>query len=149
MITREFGFDASIDYKAGNIVDNLRAECQDGIDMYFDNTGGDILEACLFNMASYGRICMLRRRDRSTSGAGPQGVRGPGIVIIKSLTLQGFLLSDYLDQQDWAIVELKGWVDSGQLSVREDVIDGFDRLPAALIGLLGGGNIGKRMVRVA
>ncbi|MBP5053917.1 NADP-dependent oxidoreductase [Pseudomonas chlororaphis] len=150
LITRKFGFDASIDYKAGNIVDNLRAECPDGIDVYFDNTGGDILEACLFNMARYGRIVCcgaVSQYDRSASGAGPQGV--PGMVIIRSLTLQGFLLSDFLDQQERAIADLKGWVDSGQLTVREEVIDGFDRLPAALVGLLEGENIGKRMVRVA
>ncbi|MBX5893054.1 NADP-dependent oxidoreductase [Pseudomonas aeruginosa] len=149
LITRELGFDASIDYKAGNIADSLHAVCPDGIDVYFDNTGGDILEACLFNMARYGRIVCcgaVSHYDRSASGAGPQGV--PGIVIIKSLTLQGFLLADYLDQHEQAIAELKDWVDSGQLMVREDVIDGFDSLPAALIGLLWGENVGKRMVKV-
>ncbi|MEB5485035.1 NADP-dependent oxidoreductase [Burkholderia pseudomallei] len=150
LIIREFGFDASIDYKAGNTADRLRTICADGIDVYFDNTGGDILDACLLNMARYGRIVCcgaVSLYDREASGAGQQGV--PGLVILKSLTMKGFLLADYLDQRDRAIADLKRWVDSGQLAVHEDVIDGFDCLPSALIGLLRGENIGKRMVRVA
>ncbi|MDR6498041.1 NADP-dependent oxidoreductase [Burkholderia sp. DN3021] len=150
LVTREFGFDASLDYKAGNIADRLRTACPDGIDVYFDNTGGDILEACLFNMARYGRIVCcgaVSHYDGSAPGAGPQGV--PGLVIIKSLTLQGFLLADYLDRHTQAIAELQGWVESGQLVIREDVLDGFERLPEALVGLLRGENVGKRMVKVA
>jgi NADPH-dependent curcumin reductase CurA len=149
LLTEELRFDAAVDYKAGELGRALKAACPDGIDVYFDNVGGDILEACLFNMKVRGRIACCGAVSQYDSAA-PHGPRGvPGLIVTKRLTLRGFLVSDFYQQRAQALSELKGWVDSGQLKVHEDIISGLENLPAALIGLLAGQNVGKRMVKVA
>jgi hypothetical protein len=150
LLTDELGFDAAVDYKAGDTRRALRAACPDGIDVYFDNVGGDIFEACLFNMANHGRIACcgaVSQYDGLAPRAGPRGV--PGLIVTKRLILTGFIVSDFDDKRQAALAELKSWVDSGQLRVREDVLEGLESLPAALVGLLAGENVGKRMVKVA
>lgn len=152
LLTSEFGFDAAIDYKAGNVYQALVAATQGGIDVYFDNVGGEIFEACLFNMKPYGRIvgCGVVSAYDSDPTKGLQTVRGvPAWFISRRLSLRGFIVSDFYAERDKALVEVKSWVESGQLKVREDIIEGLDSFPAALIGLLAGENIGKRMVKVA
>ena len=149
LLTSELGFDAAVDYKAGDTRRALRAACPDGIDVYFDNVGGDIFEACLFNMANHGRIACcgaVSQYDGVAPKAGPRGV--PGLIVTKRLHLRGFIVSDFYNQRAVALEQLTSWVDSGQLTVREDVIVGLENLPAALVGLLAGENIGKRMVKV-
>ena len=147
-IRSEMRYDAAVDYKAGDVMRALRAACPDGIDVYFDNVGGDILEACLFNMKLRGRIacCGAVSQYDNASPHGPRGV--PGLLVTKRLTMRGFLVSDFYSQRDQALADLTSWVRSGQLKVHEDIIDGLEKLPSALIGLLAGQNIGKRMVRV-
>jgi NADPH-dependent curcumin reductase CurA len=148
LLTEELGFDTAVDHKAGDTLRALRAACPDGIDVYFDNVGGDILEACLFNMKNHGRIACCGAVSQYDTGA-PHAPRGvPGLIVTKRLILQGFLVMDFIAQREKALADLKGWVQSGQLKVREDIIDGFENLPAALIGLLAGENVGKRMVKV-
>ncbi len=150
LLVRELGYDAAVDYKAGDVRRALRAACPDGVDVYFDNVGGDILEACLFNMNTHGRIACCGAVSQYDGVAPPHGPRGvPGLIVTKRLTLTGFIVSDFDDKRDRALAELKSWVESGRLKVREDVIQGLDQLPAALIGLLAGDNVGKRMVKVA
>ncbi len=149
LLTSELGFDAAVDYKVGDTRRALRAACPDGIDVYFDNVGGEIFEACLFNMANHGRIACcgaVSQYDGVAPKAGPRGV--PGLIVTKRLRLRGFIVSDFDDQRAAALEQLTSWVESGQLKVREDVIDGLENLPAALVGLLAGENIGKRMVKV-
>ncbi len=150
LLTEELGFDAAVDYKAGDTRRALRAACPGGIDVYFDNVGGEVLEACLFNMANHGRIACcgaVSQYDGAAPAHGPRGV--PGLIVTKRLTLTGFVVMDFYHKQAEALADLRSWVDSGQLTVREDIIDGLENLPAALIGLLAGDNIGKRMVKVA
>lgn len=148
-LVEELGFDAAVDYKDPEFKRRLRETVPDGIDVYFDNTGGDILQACLFAMKNYGRIACcgaLSQYDGAPSPYGPRGI--PGLIVSKRLTLRGFVLFDYDDRRDEALAALKGWVDAGRIKVPEDVIEGFENLPAALIGLLNGENRGKRMVKV-
>jgi hypothetical protein len=149
-LTGELGLDAAVDYKAGEVRRALRGLCPDGIDVYFDNVGGDVFEAALFNMANHGRmVCCgaVSQYDRAPPQHGPRGV--PGLIVTKRLRVEGFVVMDFYDGRDAALAQLKAWVESGQLKVQEDVIDGFEQLPAALIGLLAGENRGKRMVKVA
>ncbi|MGO9868947.1 MAG: zinc-binding dehydrogenase, partial [Rhodomicrobium sp.] len=120
-----------------------------GIDVYFDNVGGDIFEACLAQMNLRGRIACcgaISQYDGAPSAAGPRGV--PGLIVVKRLAVQGFIVTDYLSQRDRAIADLRAWVEAGKLKVEEDVIEGLENTPAALIGLLAGENRGKRMVKV-
>jgi NADPH-dependent curcumin reductase CurA len=149
LLTRDLGFDAAVDYKAENFSKALRAAAPKGIDVYFDNVGGTVLEACLFSMNNNGRIacCGAVSQYDAPQAHGPRGV--PGLIVTKRLTMRGFIVMDFADQNAKALADLSGWVASGQLKVREDIIEGFDKLPNALIGLLAGDNVGKRMVKVA
>jgi NADPH-dependent curcumin reductase CurA len=148
-LTSELGFDAAVDYKDGATFKALRAAAPQGIDVYFDNVGGDILEACIAQMNLRGRISCcgaISQYDGVPSAHGPRGV--PGLIVVKRLTMQGFIVMDYMDQRDQALADLQSWVASGKLKVQEDVIVGFENTPQGLIGLLAGENRGKRMVKV-
>ena len=148
-LTGELGFDAAVDYKAGNLFKALKAAAPQGIDVYFDNVGGDILEACLAQMNVRGRIACcgaISQYDGAPAGHGPRGV--PGLIVVKRLVMQGFIVTDYFNEREQALADLQSWVAAGKLKVQEDVIDGLENTPRALIGLLAGENRGKRMVRV-
>ncbi len=145
----ELGFDQAIDYKAGGLTAALKEAAPKGIDVYFDNVGGDILEACLFRMNQNGRIACcgaVSQYDGAPPRHGPRGI--PGLIVTKRLTMKGFILYDFASLRQTALDDLQSWVERGQLKVPEDIIDGIENTPAALIGLLAGENIGKRMVRV-
>jgi len=145
----ELGFDAALDYKAGDLRRQMKEAAPEGIDVYFDNTGGEIFETCLFAMKNFGRIACCGAVSQYDGAAPPHGPRGvPGLIVTKRLTLRGFVVMDFDDQREAALKELQGWVESGQLKVQEDIIDGLENTPAALIGLLAGENRGKRMVKV-
>ncbi|MEL5298841.1 NADP-dependent oxidoreductase [Serratia nevei] len=149
LLTDRLGFDAAIDYKAGNLHDGLRRSCPNGIDVLFDNVGGDILAACLPHMAKQGRIVCcgaVSQYDTASPPATPAGI--PGLLIVNSLTMRGFLLADFLHRQEQALTALTAWVAEEKLAVIEDLIAGFELLPAALVGLLAGENTGKRIVQV-
>jgi NADPH-dependent curcumin reductase CurA len=148
-LTSELGFDAAVDYKDGALFKALRAAAPKGIDVYFDNVGGNILEACLPQMNNYGRIACcgaISQYDGAPAAHGPRGV--PGLIVVKRLIMQGFIVMDFTKESQRALADLQSWVASGKLKVQEDVIDGFENTPKALIGLLAGENRGKRMVRV-
>ena len=148
-LTSELGFDAAVDYKDGAVFKALRAAAPNGIDVYFDNVGGDILEACLPLMNLRGRIACcgaISQYDGVPSAHGPRGV--PGLIVVKRLIMQGFIVMDFMDQRERAIADLRDWVTSGRLKVQEDIIDGLENTPRALIGLLAGENRGKRMVKL-
>ncbi|MGA7806269.1 NADP-dependent oxidoreductase [Bradyrhizobium sp.] len=148
-LTAELGFDAAVDYKDAALFRQIKAAAPKGIDVYFDNVGGDILEACLPQMNNHGRIACcgaISQYDGAPSPHGPRGV--PGLIVVKRLIMQGFIVMDFMDRRDQATADLQTWVSSGKLKVQEDVIDGLENTPRALIGLLAGENRGKRMIRV-
>jgi NADPH-dependent curcumin reductase CurA len=148
-LTSELGFDAAVDYKDGATYKALRAAAPKGIDVYFDNVGGDILEACLAQMNNRGRIACcgaISQYDGVPSAHGPRGV--PGLIVVKRLVMQGFIVMDYMKDNQRALADLQAWVKSGKLKVQEDIIDGLQNTPKALIGLLAGENRGKRMIRL-
>jgi NADPH-dependent curcumin reductase CurA len=146
----ELGFDEVIDYKAEAVAGGLKRTAPKGIDVYFDNVGGDILEACLFRMNQHGRISCcgaVSQYDGAAPAHGPRGI--PGLIVTKRLTMQGFIVMDFNAERDKAMTDLQSWVKSGQIKVPEDILDGLENTPKALIGLLAGDNFGKRMVRVS
>jgi NADPH-dependent curcumin reductase CurA len=152
LLTSTLGFDAAVDYKA--YADNgmamyhaLQTACGGGIDVYFDNVGGAILDTCLFSMKEHGRIAACGAVSMYDGGA-VYGVRAMGAIVSKRVNIRGFIVSDFRDQWPGALAELKSWVESGQLRVFEDVLDGLETLPGALVGLLAGENVGKRIVKV-
>ncbi|TKT73772.1 NADP-dependent oxidoreductase [Afipia massiliensis] len=148
-LVSELGFDAAVDYKSEPVFKALKAAAPNGIDVYFDNVGGDILEACLPQMNNGGRIACcgaVSQYDGAPSATGPRGV--PGLIVVKRLIMQGFIVMDYYDQRQKAMADLQSWVKAGKLKVQEDIINGLENTPQALIGLLAGENRGKRMVKV-
>ncbi len=150
LLTSEFGFDAAVDYKGldlRGLAGALMAAAPGGVDIYFDNVGGDIMEANVYVMKNFGRIICCGSVSQYDEMK-PRLSLLPGPIVSKRLTLRGFIVSDFFAKRAEALDELKGWVESGQLQVREDIIDGLENLPGALIGLLAGKNIGKRMVKV-
>ena len=149
-LVSHLGFDAAVDYKAGPVYRALKQAVPDGIDVYFDNVGGDIFETCLSLMRQNGRIACcgaISAYDGAPPPAGPRGV--PGLIVVKRLTVKGFIVTDFYAERDKAMADLSAWVAAGKLKVEEDVLDGLESTPRALIGLLAGENRGKRMVRVA
>jgi len=148
-LTSELGFDAAVDYKDGAVFKALKAAAPSGIDVYFDNVGGEILEACLAQMNNRGRIACcgaISQYDGVPSASGPRGV--PGLIVVKRLTMQGFIVMDYMERRNEALRDLQSWIAAGTLKVQEDIIDGLENAPKALIGLLAGDNRGKRMIRL-
>ena len=148
-LTSALGFDAAVDYKDGAVFKALRAAAPNGIDVYFDNVGGDILEACLPQMNNFGRIACcgaVSQYDGIPSAHGPRGV--PGLIVVKRLIMQGFIVTDHMDRRDRALADLQAWVEASKLKVQEDIINGLENTPKALIGLLAGENRGKRMVKL-
>ncbi|WP_299197396.1 NADP-dependent oxidoreductase [uncultured Tateyamaria sp.] len=147
-VTDNLGFDACIDYRAGGVFKALKAACPNGIDVYFDNVGGDILEATLALMNERGRVvcCGAISQYDTTNPTGPRNL--PGVVVVKRLRMEGFIVMDFARDDAKATRALQAWVQQGKIKVTEDIVEGLENAPKALIGLLNGDNIGKRMVRV-
>jgi hypothetical protein len=146
----ELGLDAAVDHRSDNLYVALKQACPRGIDVYFDNTGGPILEAALFRMNNNGRIVccgVVSQYDTANPAPGPRGV--PGLLVTKRLKMQGFIVMDYADLLPQAEADLAEWTAAGKIKVAEDIIDGLEKAPAGLVGLLAGENRGKRMIRVA
>ncbi|QBY55131.1 MULTISPECIES: NADP-dependent oxidoreductase [Cupriavidus] len=145
----EFGLDACIDYKAGNVLADLRAACPDGIDIDFENVGGDTMDAvlALINPGARIALCgMISTYNASGDWWSPKMFRN---VIMKRARIEGFLISDYRPRFHEAVEAMAKWVRDGQLKYRVDVIEGIEQAPAALNRLFTGKNIGKQLVRLA
>ncbi len=147
-VVDELGFDACVDYREPGLFKALRAVCPDGIDVYFDNVGGDVLEATLALMNERGRVacCGAISQYDTTNPTGPRNL--PGAIVVKRLRMEGFIVMDFAQDDAKAVRALQTWVQSGQIKVTEDIVEGLENAPKALIGLLAGDNKGKRMVRV-
>jgi NADPH-dependent curcumin reductase CurA len=148
-VTEELGFEAAIDYKAGDVASALRRECPDGIHVYFDNVGGEILDAALTRLTRFSRVVICGAISQYNS---TEGVRGPSnymSLLVHHASMTGFVVSDYSDRFGEAIPELAGWMQSGLLVSREDVVDGLETFPETLLMLFSGENMGKLVLKVA
>jgi len=148
-LVRELGFDAAVDYRAGGLRRALAAACPAGIDVYFDNTGGPALDAALSLMNLRGRIVCcgnVSQYDVEKPAPGPMAV--PGLVVTKRLRMEGFIVMDFYDRRAEAEARLAQWVADGRIRAVVDIVDGLEKAPEALIGLLEGRNRGKRAVRI-
>jgi NADPH-dependent curcumin reductase CurA len=147
-VVDELGFDACIDYKGEAVPAALGQHCPGGVDVYFDNVGGEVLQAALFAMKQRGRIACCGAVSMYDGGplTGPIGI--PGLLVVKRVRMEGFIVMDFADRDADAERDLTAWVADGRLKVIEDVIDGLENAPRGLIGLLAGENRGKRIIRV-
>jgi NADPH-dependent curcumin reductase CurA len=149
----ELGFDAAIDRRTPNLREKLTEACPDGIDVYFENVGGEVWDAVLPLLNNFARVpvCGIIAHYNDTElPAGPDKTpRLLRAILSKRLTLRGFIVSDFADQADAFRRDVAGWLREGKIKYREDVVDGLEAAPDAFIGMLKGRNFGKLIVRVA
>jgi NADPH-dependent curcumin reductase len=146
-VVNELGFDACVDYKAGNLLQDLRQACPNGVDVDFENVGGEILDTVLTIMNRSSRIVVCGLiADYNT--AGPYGYKMLRSVLVNRIKMQGMIVFDWKDRYDEALAALAGYLAHGKLKYRESVVHGIDNAPKGLIALLKGENFGKQLVKL-
>jgi NADPH-dependent curcumin reductase CurA len=148
-LTEELGFDAWIDYKSQDVGARLRETCPDGVDVFFDNVGGDILDAVLGRIALHGRVVLcgaISQYDTAELAPGPRNILN---LIPQRGRMEGFIVLDYRDRFLDAIVQLSQWVQEGRIKYAEDIVEGLENTPVAFRKLFTGQNTGKLIVKVA
>lgn len=148
-LTGELGFDAAIDYKTENVMTRLRETCPKGIDVYFDNVGGRILDAGLMHLALRGRIVLCGAMSSYNDVAGASGPKNYLKLLIQRGRMEGFVVVDYLPRAEEALAELGSWLRDGRLKDRVDVQHGLENAPAVVARLFRGENKGKQLLRLA
>lgn len=147
-VAGELGADACIDYRADNdLAGAIRRAAPGGVDIFFDNVGGAQLDAAILNLRLNGRI-VVSGQTSEYNAAQPRGIRYVTPFITQRLTMAGLVVYDYRKQFAAAQARMAAWIDEGRLTYREEIMDGFERLPEAFAGLFRGENLGRRLVRV-
>jgi len=148
-VVDELGFDACIDYKAGPVRDGLKEHCPKGVDVYFDNVGGEILDAVLARLARGARIVIcgaISQYNNTTPVAGPKNYLS---LLVNRARMQGMVVFDYADRYGVAVAEMAQYLRDGRMKSKEDVVAGLDSFPEALLKLFSGENFGKLVLEVA
>ncbi|MDQ6856772.1 MAG: NADP-dependent oxidoreductase, partial [Candidatus Dormibacteraeota bacterium] len=143
----ELGFDAAFNYRSAPVRAQLRRAAPDGIDVYFDNVGGDHLEAAIGALHDHGRAALCGAISQYNNTEPAPGPRNLSLAVPKRLTLRGYIIFDHMDRFRDFIAEVGPWLGDGRLQTRETVVDGLENAPQAFIGLLHGDNVGKMLVR--
>lgn len=146
LLTEEYGFDAAFNYKNGPVAQQLREAAPDGIDVYFDNVGGDHLEAALGSLNLHGRVAVCGMIAQYNATEPPVAPRNMAMIIGKRLRVQGLLVGDHQDLQPRFVEEVSEWIRSGELKYSETVSEGIENTLDAFLGLLRGENTGKMVV---
>ena len=148
-VIEECGFDAALDYKATtDYLAAVKELCPGGVDVYFDNVGGPITDAVLANLNARARIAICGQIAHANDTQPSTGPRMWRQILVARAKVQGFLVFDYAARYASALEQLGQWVRSGQIKYHEDIVEGFENMPRALIGLFRGENLGKRLVKV-
>ena len=148
-ICEELGFDGAINYKTASVSKSLRKLCPDGIDIYFENVGGKILDAILAQMNKYGRISvcgMISQYNATEPVPGPYNFVN---ILTQRLKVQGFIVLDYLDRTQECVMNLAQWIGAGKMKYRADIVEGLDQAPIAVNKLFEGTNQGKLIIKVS
>jgi NADPH-dependent curcumin reductase CurA len=146
----DLGFDAAIDYKSESVGRRLHELAPDGINVYFDNVGGDILDAALANLAWGARVVICGAISQYNAEGGMQGPRNYMMLLVKRARMQGFLVFDYVKQYGDALREMAGWLQSGELKTREEIVEGsIEDFQPTLMKLFRGENTGKLVLQIA
>jgi len=145
-IVDELGFDEAIDYKNEDVAARLRETCPDGVDLYFDNVGGSILNDCLANIAHRGRVVLCGAISTYNEDGPPPGPSNYLNLLVRRGRMEGFIILDYLDRFPEAQIEMAGWIAEGKIKSSEHIVEGLEKAPDALNLLFSGGNTGKVIV---
>jgi NADPH-dependent curcumin reductase CurA len=152
-VVEDLGFDACVDHRAPDLPGRLKAACSNGIDVYFENVGGAVFEAVFPLLNNFARVPVCGQIATYNATEMPAGLLRTSAltraILTKRLTLRGFIVSDFAARQEDFLRDVSGWLREGRIRYREDVVDGIENAPRALIGLLRGENFGKMLVRVA
>jgi len=148
VVEDEFGADACCDYKAPDLTGQLAKAAPDGIDVYFDNVGGEVLDTAMAQLNRGARIAVCGVLSQYNNDGAPYGITNTRLIFDKSLRIEGFVLSNYRDKWPAARAELEDLFLSGHLKYRETIAEGISNAPAAFIGMLQGKNFGKQLVRL-
>ena len=148
-LTKDLGCDAAIDYKNEDVGQALRQHCPKGINVYFDNVGGDILDAALANLARFGRVVLCGAISQYNTTFGIKGPSNYLSLLINSGRMEGFIVFNYASRYGEAAREMAGWIAAGKLKSKEDIVEGFQTFPDTLLKLFRGENLGKLILKVA
>ncbi|MDX2644656.1 NADP-dependent oxidoreductase [Streptomyces sp. PA03-1a] len=148
LLVEEYGFDAAFNYKDGPVAEQLAAAAPDGIDVYFDNVGGEHLEAAIGALNLRGRVAVCGMIALYNATEPAPGPRNLSRLIQNRLRIEGFLVGDHYDLQSQFVQEVGGWIREGRLRYRETVVDGIENNLEAFLGVLRGDNTGKMLVRL-
>ena len=148
-LEKELGFEAAINYRGyPNVRKPLKNACPNGVDVYFDNVGGEISDSVTYLINDYARIVLCGQISQYNHSRMATGPRLQSLLLIHRARMQGFIVHDYREKYNFAISQLSSWLKTGQLIQYENIVQGFEKLPDAFMGLFRGENIGKQLVRV-
>jgi NADPH-dependent curcumin reductase CurA len=145
----DLGFDAAIDYKHDDVTKGLRDHCPQGIDVYFDNVGGDILDAALTRLARGARVVICGAISQYNNTAPIKGPSNYLSLLVNRASMAGMVVFDWADRYGEAAREMAGWMAAGRLKSRQDIVAGLDTFPDTLLRLFRGENMGKLVLQVA
>lgn len=145
----EFGYDVAIDYRAGDLDARIAEACPKGVDLYYDNTAGEISDAVLGNLAVGARVIVCGTASIASWNPPPLGPRVERHLLVRRARMQGFVVFDFADRYPEAYGALAEWVRAGLIRYREDILEGIEEAPASIAGLYRGENLGKRLIRIA
>lgn len=150
-VVKELGFDACIDYKAGPtaLKDGLKAHCPSGVDVYFDNVGGDILDTVLTRINRKARIIICGAISQYNATSAVQGPKNYLSLLVNRARMEGIVVFDYADRYHLAVAEMAGYLKDGRMHSKEDVVQGLENFPQTLLKLFNGENFGKLVLQVA
>ena len=148
-VVDELGFDACIDYKSGNVRDGLKQHCPNGVDIYFDNVGGEILDHVLGRINRKARIIICGAISQYNNTTPVQGPKNYLSLLVNRARMEGIVVFDYADRYPVAVAEMAGYLKDGRMKSKEDVVEGLSNFPATLLKLFNGQNFGKLVLQVA
>jgi hypothetical protein len=148
-VVNQLGFDACIDYKHESVKDGLKTHCPDGVDIYFDNVGGDILDIVLTRINRKARIVICGAISQYNNTAPIKGPSNYMSLLVNRARMEGFVVFDYANRYGAAIADIAKWMREGSFKTREDIVQGLEKFPEALLMLFEGRNFGKLILQVA
>ena len=148
-LKNQLGVDHAFNYKkVENLVLHLKSLSPEGYDLYFDNVGGDFLEAAIFRMKNFGKIIICGRISQMNATSPGEGIKNMAHVLVKRLTIKGFLIFDHVNDRENFENDMKNWISNDKIKWKETVVQGIENAPQAFLDLLNGKNIGKMLVKI-